>query len=159
MNDIFYNIKDKNRASGCPMAEKSIHPIAWRGDIIYDVKKLWKLTKGIKPQLILVSQLEWVLNEKLWSNREGLDKDDPTPERDISAMQVLNNPNLSKFHVEAIRNADLSYAILLIKLKNHKLDVIDGIHRLAKVYIQGGTFIYAKIVPDNILTKAEIEKK
>lgn len=130
--------------------------INWRNDKVYDIKKLWKLTNDLRIYNIPISELKWVLYEDFWSNYEGI-KNPNFPEKYISAMEVLENPSISKFHQNKINDADLNYPILVIVLDNTKFDVIDGIHRLTKAYIKNMKYIKAKIVPFDILEESIIE--
>jgi mannose-6-phosphate isomerase-like protein (cupin superfamily) len=136
-----------------PMEQPSMQ-VAWRGEHVYDIAALWKLTEGLPTQQVEISRLMWVLEETFWSDAEGLGLDRPGV--DISAMQVLRRPAISAYHWKAIQTADLSYPILIITLENGRLDVIDGIHRLAKAYAKGMRYISARFVPEDVLRKAVV---
>lgn len=129
---------------------------AWREDVVYDIEKLWELTNDLIPQKILVNKLIYMLNELLWSDAEGTDL--PAPGNDISPMQVMQNPSLSKYHTDMIKEADLSYPILLLITTNGTLDVIDGLHRLSKAYMMRKKYISGVIIPDDILSKAIVPR-
>lgn len=137
------------------------HRVFWRGDVVYDVEKLWALTSHIKPFAAQVSDLLWVLSEDYWSIHEGSESNEnyKTDEEEyISAMDVINEHTISLHHWHAIQNADLSFPILLLELTNHTMDVVDGIHRLAKAFLAKHETIPAIIVPDYILKQAIVEK-
>lgn len=137
---------------------------AWREDVIYDIEKLWALTNEMKADEVKIDQLTWVMDVDHWSDLDGIHSKDITDElikneKYISANDVLKNPLIYLHHFDLISFADLSYPILLIKLPNDNLDVIDGIHRLSKAYVQKQKTISAIVVPQKTLQEAIVKKR
>lgn len=137
---------------------------AWRNDIIYDIEKLWKLTDHIEGEDIAIERLMWVMNACHWSNLDGIHTEDITDEmlkteQYISARDVLAFPKKYRHHSELIKNADLSYPILLVLMNDQQLDVIDGIHRLSKALTKNQASIKSIVVPEELLQKAIVRKK
>jgi hypothetical protein len=137
---------------------------AWRDDVIYDIEKLWTLTNEMKAVEVEIDQLTWVMEVDHWSDLDGVHGKDITDEsikneKYISANDVLKNPLIYLHHFDLISFADLSYPILLIKLPNDKLDVIDGIHRLSKAYVQKQKTISAIVVPQKNTARSNCKEK
>lgn len=137
---------------------------AWREDIIYDIEKLWQLTKEEKGQDIDIDRLKWVMDVDHWSNLDGIRTENLTKEhilyeKYITANQVINDPLMFKHHYDLIQSADLSYPILVIILENDQMDIIDGIHRISKAHILQHKFIKAIVVSNDTLKQAVVKKK
>ena len=119
---------------------------------IVDVQKLWEITKNTPSQEVRVSHLWFMLDRPIWSSWEGVEN--PTePEKDLTPRQVIENPQLSSYHWKAIQKADLKYPILVFWPDGEQwpIDILDGLHRLSKVYLQHGRTI--RVIK---VTKADI---
>jgi hypothetical protein len=130
---------------------------------IIDIEKLWEITKDSPSFEIESSKLWFMLDLAIWSSWEG--KRHPTePEQDLAPRQVLEHPELSSYHWKAIQKADLRYPILVFWPENKRwpIDVLDGLHRLSKVFLQKGDTIRIKKVNQTEIQQARcyrIEQK
>ena len=86
------------------------------------------------------------LSSKFWDDKDG---------NDISPYEVLDNPEKAPYHIKAINNADLDYPIIVAK---SNLDVLDGLHRLAKSVILKRKTINVKYISNDILLKCKIKQ-
>jgi hypothetical protein len=125
----------------------------------YDVYKLIEYGNNIKPikmETIDFSPKE--LDEACWNDLDG---------KMFSPRQLLNSfvelgswgavemahPEWAD-HIEKVRNADHSYPILI-----YKFEMIDGMHRLLKAYINKIDDIYVRVIDklsDDFLYKPEV---
>jgi len=83
------------------------------------------------------------------------DDPDNDPKYAFSAYDVINNPDKYESDFTRIMNADLSYPIILSKDNN----IIDGIHRLTKAYIEKNKYIKAYIFDSKLMKKFIITKR
>lgn len=123
--------------------------IAWRDHGIYNVKKLWKHTNNEKIHTVDMSKLKHNLNKDLWTVFVKGKKKYITP------MQVIKNPKISPVDSEKIKEADTKYPILVYDDKGD-MDILDGLHRLAKLYLLGKKRAKIRYITDDILDKARI---
>lgn len=125
--------------------------IVWRDHGTYDVKKLWNKTKDIKTHKIYLNKIIHNLDKDLWTifiNKKA---------KYITPNEVIKNPYLSPYDFCKIMDADLSYPIIIYD-DNGDLDVLDGLHRLAKSIILKRKTINVKYVSNDILLKCKIKK-
>lgn len=69
----------------------------------------------------------------------------------ISPMNVINNPKLYKEHMKRIKDADLSFPIIM-----NKGYIIDGMHRLMKSIAEGHETISAYVFDAKLMKKFKI---
>ena len=135
--------------------------IVWRDHGTYDVNKLWNKTKNIKTNRIYLDKIIHNLDKDLWTIIV-----DGKPKY-ITPNQVIKNPHISPLDFNKINNADLQYPIIIYdqNLKSSAssasrdssdLDVLDGLHRLAKAVILKHKTIKVKYVTTDILQKCKI---
>jgi disulfide oxidoreductase YuzD len=118
------------------------------GKKLYNVKKLIELTEKLPVSKIKLNELEHQLYLNTWiAHNQRV--------RPIDVLEYKKNKSNKKLqkNYERIQNVDLKYPILL----NEDLLVVDGLHRLAKSKREGKILVNVKIVPNNILSKAEID--
>jgi hypothetical protein len=111
----------------------------------YSVKKLWKVTRNNKIRDVNASSLFKFLTQKSWSYRIS-------HEHDYSPMEIIKNPKLSPLHANRIKTADIKFPILLHNDGN-EIKIIDGLHRLARAYIDK-----TKVVRTRNVTKKQLKK-
>ena len=121
----------------------------WRDHGMYDVNKLWKKTKNIKINRIYLDKIKHNLDKELWTIFIKGKKKYITPN------QVIKNPWISPLDFCKIENADLSYPIIIYD-DNGDLDVLDGLHRLAKSVILKRKTINVKYISNDILNTCKI---
>ena len=117
----------------------------------YDVNKLWNKTKNIKTNKIDLDKIIHNLDIDLWTTFVN------GKEKYITPKQVIKNPYVSPQDFCKIINADLSYPIIIYE-DNGYLDVLDGLHRLAKSVILKRKTIKVKYVSNDILLKCKIKQ-
>ena len=80
---------------------------------------------------------------------------DPGKNIYYSAMDVINNPMLYQDDYKRILYADLSYPIII----SSEGYIVDGVHRLSKVYLEKKEYISAYIFDEKLMKKFIIAKK
>jgi len=102
----------------------------------WDVKLVWQLPAH--PQVVERREFDYLLELPLWSS---------TPKSgmffDISPMEILENPSLAPHQFERIIEADTSFPIDMMEYNNSKW-ILDGVHRLAKMYQNDTKKIYVR---------------
>lgn len=94
-------------------------------------------------QEIEIEKLIWHFDMPVW------DKDN-TDDWNLTPREVINNDKDTSSHRNKIQEADVSFPIIITNY-NDKLVILDGIHRLVKVFESGDKAIKAKVVPENLL--------
>jgi hypothetical protein len=125
--------------------------IVWRDHGTYDVNKLWNKTEDLKTHRIYLHKIIHNLDKDLWTifiNGKA---------KYITPNQVIKNPYLSTHDFCKIMNSDLSYPIIIYN-SDGDLDVLDGLHRLAKSVILKRKTIKVKCVSNDILLQCKIKK-
>jgi disulfide oxidoreductase YuzD len=118
------------------------------GKKLYNIKKLIELTEKLPVSKIKLNELEHQLYLNTWiAHNQRI--------RPIDVLEYKKNKSNRKLqkNYERIQNVDLKYPILL----NEDLLVVDGLHRLAKAKREGKILVTVKVIPNNILSKAEID--
>lgn len=88
-------------------------------------------TEQLNPHL-----LYGILNEKVWSHEDEA----------ISPMMVLRYPSLYPEHMQRIRDADLSYPLIVFHDHVGNIVVADGCHRLCKLWQQNWWYVRVRFV-------------
>lgn len=112
-----------------------------------DVYKLIDLTSDIPATSVEVENLGAVLDESNWSDSEGQPL---RPREVIAAIRAAGSidaaigqyPTMAE-HIRKIDQADPSRAILV-----QGSEILDGVHRLAKVILGGGKEIPVKVLTE-----------
>ena len=111
-------------------------------DKIYSVDMMFAYVNIFKPSTtdIKVSDHLYLFNENCWGE----------PEKNIklSPGTVLKNPKKYKEHYKRIKNADLSYPIMM-----YNGWIIDGVHRTLKAHLRGKKTLKAYVFPKDIFKK------
>lgn len=100
-------------------------------------------------QDIDLSKLIWHFEMPVWSR-------DDSDDWNLTPQEVIDRKSKTTVHQERIKNADTAYPILVTDYKS-RLVILDGVHRLAKVYIAGSNTIKAKIIPTAYLSMSEYQ--
>lgn len=116
---------------------------------VYDVVRLWALTKELPVAERSVSELDWMMDDPCWSM-----PDEPP----LTPRMVLADMDRYPAHARRIRAADLTLPLLLRPLEpgGSELVVIDGVHRLARAVLDGRATVPTRLVPDTLLAAAEV---
>ena len=108
---------------------------------IYSVDLMFLYIKTISSTKIIIKKLLPQLKINDWE--------------DLSPYEVIQNKNKSIEHYNRIINSDLRYPIII----NEEYQIIDGMHRLAKAYLNNKTTIKAYIINNKIMKKFIIGEK
>lgn len=71
-----------------------------------------------------------------------------------SPIDVLNDPTNYNDDIIKIKNADLKYPIMI-----YNGNIVDGMHRLSKAYVQHKTYLKAYIFSDSLMKKFLVSNK
>lgn len=119
---------------------------------IYSVDLMFVYIHYHKPKYIKIKVADLLdnLNHNGWN-------DDPNndPKYAFSANDVMNNPDEHEADFLRIMNADLSYPIIITRNNN----IVDGIHRLSKAYLEKKKYIKAYTFDSKLMKKFIITKK
>lgn len=112
-----------------------------------DVVKLRELPLPVVE--VELEKLLWHLDMPVWAK-------DGTEDWNLTPRQVMEKEEGSSTHQERVAAADTQYPIVLTQY-NGRLVALDGLHRIVKVYMQGGKTIAAKIIPSEYLSNSEYQ--
>jgi hypothetical protein len=168
------NLREKDQAVAIEMFNltHSTNPFSWANDVtpedayatkagkqafvsddgrMYDVQLLWTYTADLPVVGLATDALENTLKEPAWSDAH----DDPLAPQTV--LDILQNrkpePREYLHHIQSIRSADLSFPIL-VKQERVGWSVVDGLHRLVKVILNGSFVVNVRVVSDEILKNA-----
>lgn len=96
-----------------------------------------------------IEKLVWHFDMPVW-HKDGTDNWNLTP------WEVIGRVEGSAAHQERVKLADVTYPILVADYKS-RLVILDGVHRLVKVYQNNGKTIKAKVVPAEYLSRKEFQ--
>ncbi|MBQ6437978.1 ParB-like nuclease domain-containing protein [bacterium] len=105
-------------------------------DFNWDEKDVWAL--NYPPQEISIDQLAWHFAVPFW-NWAG-------QEYVLTPNQVMAAPQKYQAEYDRIMAADTAYPIDVMENKG-RLVILDGLHRLAKLKLQGCTQVPVRIIP------------
>ena len=98
-----------------------------RMDFHWDKQKLWVLDIPIED--MDVSLLEWQLDLPFWAHNGK--------KYNLHPRQVLENIDSYPDHKNRVLNADIKYPIDVMENQNGKLEILDGVHRLVRLMLEG----------------------
>lgn len=96
-------------------------------DYAWDQKELWKIAENKRIITYNMNDVKhWIYNQ-CWSKKGCF----------ISIFQVLNQPNKFAEHINRIKNADISYPLIIMEDPYDKYgSILDGSHRFAKMLLE-----------------------
>ncbi len=107
-----------------------------------------KLRKLLLPIVeVDIKKLIWHFDMPVWAK-------DKTDGWNLTPREVIKKLKGSRGHQKRVEAADTRHPIIITKYKS-KYVVLDGIHRLLKIYVTGGKKIRAKIIPKKYLSMRE----
>jgi len=117
----------------------------------WDVKSVWSLDSQIIEEKR--SKLDYLLHLPLWSSvpNEGM-------LFDITPIEVITDPRRSPHQTERIEKTDESYPIDMLHFEG-KLWILDGVHRLAKLFRSGSDVVRMRVHPDSVIQKIRSANK
>ena len=109
----------------------------------WDVKLVWELTTP--TQEICRKEFDYLLALPLWAS---------TPNSgmlfDVSPIEVIKNPDHFPGHYSGVLGADTQFPIEILEY-NRKHWILDGVHRLVKMYLKGNEVINVRIHPSDVM--------
>ncbi|MBP9762007.1 hypothetical protein KBD34_00130 [Patescibacteria group bacterium] len=105
-------------------------------DFDWDREKIWQLTLPV--QEVEIKELLWHFDLPFWE-KEGTDDWNLTP------WEVISDPNSEPSHYRKVQNADTSYPLDVILLKD-RYRILDGLHRLANCYLRGDKVVKVRVI-------------
>ena len=108
-------------------------------DFDWDSRKVWELDEPITDMSI--EELIWHFDIPFWEIKD-------TDDYNLSPNEVIKEPSKDEhsLHWEKIQKADTKYPIDIMENKGRWL-ILDGLHRLVKLYIQGDKKVRVRIIP------------
>ncbi len=110
-------------------------------DFPKDTEKVWKL--DCKVEELNINEITWHFELPFW-NYNNIPYS-------VKPLDVINFKDKYIEQYKRIEAADISYPIDLIddRARTGKLLILDGLHRLAKLYINGQSVVKVRIIPRN----------
>jgi hypothetical protein len=96
---------------------------------------------------IPIEKLLWHFDMPVW-DKDGTDDWNLTP------WQVIRKEVGTTEHQKRVEDADTQYPLVVAEYAG-RLVILDGVHRLVKMYEVGEKAVRAKIIPSEFLTKRE----
>lgn len=112
----------------------------WYFPFNWEVADIWRLEGRLEKRE--VKELEWHLEIPFWSSERGKGM-----LFDLKPKEVLGNPEKHSYHSRRVIEADESYPIGLAEYKGREI-IIDGIHRLAKLFSTGIETADVKVISE-----------
>jgi len=106
-----------------------------------DNEKLWAL--DVPTEEMDMSELEWIFDVPFWEDKEG--------NIVIRPREVIENLDAYPDHKERIMNCDCSYPLDIMKNRKGKWLTLDGLHRLVKLYMDGGKTVKVRKIPEDMV--------
>jgi hypothetical protein len=114
----------------------------------WDVHQVWKLSAPV--EIVSIAELAFLLESPLWSR-------DPASytDFDLSPNEVLADLSVSSRHAKRIEAAETSWPLDFIFSEN-RLWPLDGMHRLAKLKMEGMLQVSIRKHPASIRAFIEV---
>lgn len=116
---------------------KFVLPFNW------DVKSLWALKCVVQERRR--EEFDYLLELPLWSSQPNAGM-----RFDVSPITVIHEPTLAPHQMERITNTDVSYPLEFLDYRN-RCWILDGVHRLAKLYISGSSKVNVRIHDESVI--------
>lgn len=105
-------------------------------DFGWDAEDVWRL--DVPTETMSTDALIWHFEIPFWSK--------PGCFYDLTANEVLENPQQFKAEYARIQNADTSYPIDIM-IQDDRWVILDGLHRLVKLVEQGEIEVRVRKIP------------
>lgn len=106
-----------------------------------DNEKLWALNVPIEE--MDMQELVWIFSVPFWEDESG--------NIVITPKEVMDNMDKFPYHRDKILNADTTYPIDIMKNKKGKWLTLDGLHRLAKLFLNNEVKVKVRKIPPEII--------
>ncbi len=112
-----------------------------------DTVKLRELPLPIEE--VNIKDLLWHFDMPIWSK-------DGTDDWNLTPREVIRKENGSQGHQKRIEAADTSHPLVVTNY-NSRFVILDGVHRLVKLYLEGSDKVKTKIIPTEYLSLSEYQ--
>lgn len=114
----------------------------------WDVRTVWELKADAIE--LPTSEFTYLLKLPLWSSvpKEGM-------LFDICPMDVIDDPQVSIYQTQRLRETELQYPIDILAAKGRRW-ILDGIHRIAKNFSLNNSIIAVRIHDKSVIPKIKI---
>lgn len=106
-------------------------------DFHWSEEKVWKLSLPIEEMDI--KELLWHLDYPWWRDHDG-------QQYRVTPKQVIDDPKAYHDQYNRIVTADVSHPVDIMFYRNHWI-ILDGMHRLLKLFLEGKTKVSVRKVP------------
>jgi len=96
-----------------------------------------------------IEKLLWHFDMPVWEK-------DGTDDWNLTPWEVIRGEDGTLVHQKRMQEADTSYPVVITDYKS-KFVILDGVHRLAKSYMEGKKIIKAKVIPTEYLSLEEFQ--
>jgi hypothetical protein len=103
----------------------------------WDTGKVWALDLPIEE--MHVSELTWILDLPFWT--------DGNIPYNLTAREVIANSQQFPQHAERLQKSDVRFPIDIMLNRHGKWLILDGLHRLCKLIIEGAEVVQVRKVP------------
>jgi hypothetical protein len=106
-----------------------------------DNKKLWALDVPVSKMNI--QELLWILDIPFWEDEKG--------NIVITPREVMQHPDSFPYHRDKIKNCNTSHPLDIMKNKKGRWLTLDGLHRLAKLAMEGKKIVRVRKIPPELI--------
>lgn len=120
-------------------------------DFKWDVRKVWAL--DVPTEEAPITDLTWHFNIPFWSSGDS--------SYSLKPHDVIDSPDDNKIEYDRTMKADTSHPIDIMFWRGRWL-ILDGLHRLVKLSIQGAKTVKVRKIPQSaikLITKGEKNEK
>lgn len=117
-------------------------------DFDWDNRKVWSL--DVPVETIPMAEVEWHLGMPIWTSVHG------EPRFDLVPKHVLGHLDTYPRHREKMEKCDETIPIDMMWSED-RFVILDGIHRLAKLKMQGATQVKVRKIPREMIPQIEKE--
>ena len=110
-------------------------------DFWWDNQKVHQL--NVPVEQISVIELDWIFDLPFWSNK-GVSYC-------LTPREFINNPTKYPTHKKRIQICDISYPIDIMQNPNGKWLILDGLHRLVKIVMEGKKNVKVRKLPRELI--------
>jgi hypothetical protein len=119
--------------------------------VAWDPKKVWGLNEPVTEMEI--EDLIWHFDIPFWD--KGGKREFNLTEFNLTPWEVIKNPEKEQIHFRKIQDADISHPIDIIENKG-QWRILDGLHRLAQLYLKGHKMIKVRKIPRSRIPEIKI---
>jgi hypothetical protein len=114
-------------------------------DFHWEEKKVWAL--AVPSEDISLQELDWILDLPFWS--------DGTAPYDLTAREVILHPDDHPEHTQRVYECDTKYPIDIMENSKGKWLILDGLHRLVKLIMEGRDTVIVRKIPREMIPQIQ----